>query len=668
MGFLSLLRKYATFIPSATPWEEDEEYRTLPDISLYGHLKVTAAIAACVSHLFPDHLDELLHGLPRRDPAVLDKPVCLMVRGDISGIQKFIYRITKPQVEAKGTAKRLRGRSFYLSILADIIADWFVRELGLTNANILFCGGGRFDLLVPHDEPTRKKLKGCEERLQKWLLNNRFFQGELGVQIVRAEVRPKDFEDLRGIYGLLEDRLVEEKQRKFHPLLGQESFFTPEIQLREKPYDVCHVCQITPIIEARPPEERVCDLCEQHQKIGGRLPKTDHIAYIYGDASDILPEEIPLDFTEPFGVTVKLLDEQDERQAQQLLRDLQGREVEVVLYRLNSTDFILNDAPTNVAFGFRFLGNEAPIALEDIPPVKAGKEGINEDDVLDFEEIASLSAGAKVLGVLKADVDRMGTIFGEGVEPRSISRISTLSNSFDLFFAGWLNQICTQLADKWHSDPNNRNELKGKVKGLFYIVYSGGDDLFIIGPWDQTIELAQKLYIDFREYTCQNPNITLSAGILLVKPHFPIQRFAHLASEELEKSKSDADERGDKELKEKDRATIFGETVKWRERTDSFEELIKLGKALAVQMEDKEHPLPKSFVYFLKTLHDQHFEEAGGFKLMWVPKLRYAIARRVRKEVITKPELSLLFSGPPQETMRRIMIPVSYVSLKTRKE
>jgi CRISPR-associated protein Csm1 len=132
VGFLSLLRKYATFIPSATPWEEDEEYRTLPDISLYDHLKVTAAIAACVNHLFPDHLNELLHGLPRRDPAILDKPVCLMIRGDISGIQKFIYRITKPQVEAKGTAKRLRGRSFYISLLADVIADWFVREEGVS--------------------------------------------------------------------------------------------------------------------------------------------------------------------------------------------------------------------------------------------------------------------------------------------------------------------------------------------------------------------------------------------------------------------------------------------------------------------------------------------------------------------------------------------------------
>jgi hypothetical protein len=40
------LGKYASFIPSATPWEADEEYRTLPDISLYDHLKVVGPTMA----------------------------------------------------------------------------------------------------------------------------------------------------------------------------------------------------------------------------------------------------------------------------------------------------------------------------------------------------------------------------------------------------------------------------------------------------------------------------------------------------------------------------------------------------------------------------------------------------------------------------------------------
>lgn len=96
-----------------------------------------------------------------------------MVRGDISGVQKFIYRITAPGAEAKGTAKRLRGRSFYLSVLADVIADWIIRKLNLTMANILFCSGGRFDILVPITswaDKMNEKLLECETDLEKWLL------------------------------------------------------------------------------------------------------------------------------------------------------------------------------------------------------------------------------------------------------------------------------------------------------------------------------------------------------------------------------------------------------------------------------------------------------------------------------------------------------------------
>jgi CRISPR/Cas system-associated protein Cas10 (large subunit of type III CRISPR-Cas system) len=55
---LALLEKYTSFIPSATPWEKEDE-RTVPDVSLYDHLRVTAAIAACLDkQLLPDALEQ----------------------------------------------------------------------------------------------------------------------------------------------------------------------------------------------------------------------------------------------------------------------------------------------------------------------------------------------------------------------------------------------------------------------------------------------------------------------------------------------------------------------------------------------------------------------------------------------------------------------------------
>jgi len=55
---LALLEKYTSFIPSATPWEREDE-RTVPDVSLYDHLRVTAAIAACLDkQLLPHALEQ----------------------------------------------------------------------------------------------------------------------------------------------------------------------------------------------------------------------------------------------------------------------------------------------------------------------------------------------------------------------------------------------------------------------------------------------------------------------------------------------------------------------------------------------------------------------------------------------------------------------------------
>ena len=44
---VALLHKYTVRMPSATPWERGTE-QTVPDVSLYDHLRTTAAIAGCV--------------------------------------------------------------------------------------------------------------------------------------------------------------------------------------------------------------------------------------------------------------------------------------------------------------------------------------------------------------------------------------------------------------------------------------------------------------------------------------------------------------------------------------------------------------------------------------------------------------------------------------------
>ncbi len=643
---LSILRKYTSYMPSATPWEKEEEYRTLPDVSLYDHLKATCAIAACLDSLPSDDLEALHRAVFRQDEGIEEKPVALMLRADISGIQNFIYRITRPQAEAKGTARRLRGRSFYLSLLVDVIADWYIRKLGLPPANLLFCGGGRFDLLVPLN--AEERLAELEKRLQEWLLKS--FYGTVGIQIAIQGVCPRDFEDFKDVYAALDDELAQKKRRKFEGFaqgkwkLDEPDFFASQEQL----HHACNVCGLEPL-----PEPGTCRKCEEHKEIGQKLPRVSYIAYVYGSATEGLPGK-EIDFSDPFDVTVWLV---EGKEASSFLSQVEGRPIEVAFYKLDDTNFVQRDVLPNVALGFKFLANEAPIALEDLP-ARPGKEPTKKDEVLDFEDIAAMSKGAELLGVLKADVDYLGLLFGEGIEPRSISRISTFSHSLDLFFSGWLHTLCHTMAKEWHEDKTNDNPLKGKVKGLFYIVYSGGDDLLIIGPWDQVMELAQRLYSDFGEYACQNLNITLSAGVLLVKPHFPIQRLAQLVSKRLDSSK-----RPDEKTMEKNKVTVFQETVKWQDGEKGFDCLLEFSKGLAKRVVQDQ--VPRTFVHFLLRLHDQHFKHDKQ-NCMWVPKVHYAAARRISKEVMADPELRLMPNIVAM--MEHIRIPASYVSLRTRKE
>jgi CRISPR-associated protein Csm1 len=88
---LALLEKYTLFMPAAA-------YRDRPDISLFHHIKATAAMAACLYDLevTEDFLDKMLgalKGLPASQ-SLLEQTDFLLVAADISGIQDFIYSVT----------------------------------------------------------------------------------------------------------------------------------------------------------------------------------------------------------------------------------------------------------------------------------------------------------------------------------------------------------------------------------------------------------------------------------------------------------------------------------------------------------------------------------------------------------------------------------------------
>lgn len=61
--------------------------------------------------------------------------------------------------------------------------------------------------------------------------------------------------------------------------------------------------------------------------------------------------------------------------------------------------------------------------------------------------------------------------------------------------------------------------------------------MVLVGPWESMIVFSIFLNMQFRKFTSNNKNITLSAGLSFVRPKRPIASAIRQAEELLEKSK-----------------------------------------------------------------------------------------------------------------------------------
>lgn len=142
----SLLYKYTCNIVSSTI--------NLPDVSLFDHLKTTAAIAVCLYYVSVEKGFSSLSEIRN-----YKKPL-LLVGGDISGIQNYIYDIL-----TKSAAKNLKGRSFYVQLLVDSIIQKLLNHLGLFSSNIIYSSGGGFYLLAPNSANVKEKIKNATHKI-----------------------------------------------------------------------------------------------------------------------------------------------------------------------------------------------------------------------------------------------------------------------------------------------------------------------------------------------------------------------------------------------------------------------------------------------------------------------------------------------------------------------
>lgn len=639
---LALLKKYTSTIPSAT-------YYSQSDISLYDHLKTTAAIANC------RYLYSKENKLTQTDTEYVYK----VINADISGIQNFIYKVQTPEDAQSGMSKRLRGRSLYLTLLTEAIASKIILDLNLDSSNILFCGGGRFTIIAPNIQKTEELINKINLEVNNEFIHK--FNAELFLNIVSIPACGDDLGNFDEVLSKLTTLLNGNKKHRFVNQL--EDVFKIE---SEVDYELCPVC-------GNPTKcDNFCFDCMEHEDLGGAVANAKYlIKYISNDKiTDSLyyPK-----------LNVGYIFKKGKKDILNIIKE--NSHVKFTIYKLNDTNFLDLDIQfKNVSFDFKVIGNSIP--------------NIDENPLY-FNHLAEISKGANKLGVLKMDVDNLGLIFSKGFKhlgegATSISRISSLSFYLDLYFSGRINQIVdrfnftTDLPKDTECEINeitfvNRNDevykeliykpikslSKGEGESTIHINYSGGDDLLVVGPYDDIIKFAQEFRNKFKKWTANNDSINISAGIAIVGPKFPIGKAAIMADEELEKSKDCG----------RDKITVFGETLMWESNglEKGFNELFEFAEYLEDKNESKE--ISRGFTYSLLNIWNNSYKKTINIsnKDDWIKDIQkrmstkaYVPLFKYKLRLIKDREIRDKIDKDGIKFMPWIKTPVSWVSLRLR--
>ncbi|RKY29871.1 MAG: hypothetical protein DRP74_08055, partial [Candidatus Omnitrophota bacterium] len=117
--------------------------------------------------------------------------------------------------------------------------------------------------------------------------------------------------------------------------------------------------------------------------------------------------------------------------------------------------------------------------------------------------------GDDLLGVLKGDVDDLGKMmkrFSKSPD-YTMSAMLQFSYQLDYFFSSVVPYKISRSGDIKHK--------------LTYVLYSGGDDFILIGPWRSLLNLSFDMRKWFRDYT--GGVLRFSAGLALFKPRAPLK-------------------------------------------------------------------------------------------------------------------------------------------------
>lgn len=456
----------------------------------------------------------------------------MLIIGDLSGIQDYLFDIAS---EGGQQSRRLRARSFYIQLVAECLALRMLEVAECVKENLLFCGAGKFLINAPALTVVQlQALQADTKRMNEWLLTRTNAQLRFSLAI----------SETGGTAQAQYERALQQLQtEKLRPwanvavLAGLWDTAALRLDAIGPPCDLCKrrkgVVQET---DTDPENDTtftrtICQRCADDRQIGKDLPDTEWIALSENAASGSDDIEMP-------GWSVNL-----RRQRPAAHRG-------PLLHLITQS----NGSNTNEPRVY-------PRALARHIPRNDDKTKTPKD----FKTLANLATGDKLLGVLKADADGLGSFLsGLLADAPDLTPLSRFSREMDNFFGVTLN-----------------NTIRERYGDSLYTIFAGGDDLLLVGPWDRIFDfagLANEMF--WQKFGSRG--LTISAGITLIKPKRPIKHAVERAEELLHLAKTAP---APQASAPKNQLAAFGQIWKWRDHAA----ILSAAKQLTKWVDDKEN-------------------------------------------------------------------------------
>ena len=545
-SLLEVLEAMLSYVPSSTSKNE------LADISLFDHMKLTAAFGSCIYYYLCEKGEvDYKKALMTDERDFFEKKVFLLYSMDMSGIQSFIYG----QYGNKNVLKNLRARSFYLEIMMENLIDNLLDTIGLSRANCIYSGGGHTYMLLPNTEKAKEAIKAYESKTNEWFLKQ--FKTDLYLACGYAECSANEISNkpegaYAEIYRRVSTQLSEKKLHRYSAAQIMElNHSQPVSDERE-----CRICHRSD----RLINNDICPLCSGLIQLSDGLLKKDFFSILSNQEDSVMlmigPEQ---------GLSV-------------------NEEKEVLQHMKENSDYVRTYSKNGMYTGQSLA---TKLWVGDYSSANT------------LEQLVEKGTGIGRLGVLRADIDNLGQAFVSGFLPEhaSFSRSATFSRKLSLFFKLYINDILEQGEYSLDGDRTQRSAS---------IIYSGGDDVFIVGAWKDILEFAVDLYKDLKKFT-QN-TLTISAGFGLFPEKYPISYIAEETGDLEECSKA---------LEGKNGITLFDQNNSYH--WDVFIEKV-LGEKFRVIYEFFSFSLDrgKSFLYNLLDLMRNREEKINLARFAYV--------------------------------------------------